>query len=101
MTLQESIVAVAVHLGIVDEDSINNMSLNFFNSVVRQLGKKVNYDAIVNYAGNSFAKDAWKMIQDSNPLKPDRKSPHSSGFMDMIKSIKIGNISDLPQELRD
>lgn len=44
------------------------MSMTFFNSVLATLGKRVNYDAIINYAGNSFAKDSWKMIQEANPL---------------------------------
>ena len=45
---------IAAHLGIVDENAINNMSMVFFEDVLSELGKKLNYDAVVNYAGNSF-----------------------------------------------
>ncbi|MDO4357279.1 MAG: hypothetical protein Q4E13_12305 [Clostridia bacterium] len=44
------------------------MSFVFFEDVLEQLGRKLNYDAIVNYAGNAFVKDSWNMIQKANPL---------------------------------
>ena len=44
------------------------MSLLFFESVLEELGKKLNYDAIVNYAGNSFCEKSWKMIQEAYPM---------------------------------
>lgn len=73
---------LAVYLGEVNEDKINNMSIPFFNTVMKSLGKKVNYDAVVNYAGNAFAKDSWKMIQEANPMyKPPKIS---TGFMNII-----------------
>lgn len=46
------------------------MSYVFFQDVLKQLGRKLHYDAIVNYAGNSFAKKSWEMISEANPLKP-------------------------------
>lgn len=45
------------------------MSYLFFEAVLEELGKKLNYQAVVNYAGNSFAKDSWNMIQDAYPMK--------------------------------
>ena len=68
MTIERGVSLIAVHLGIVDEDAINNMSLDFFENVLEELGNKLNYDAIVNYAGNSFCKDSWDMIMKSNPM---------------------------------
>ena len=68
MTIERGVSLIAVHLGIVDEDLINNMSLDFFEKVLEELGNKLNYDAIVNYAGNSFCKDSWDMIMQSNPM---------------------------------
>lgn len=44
------------------------MSYLFFEAVLEELGHKLAYDAVVNYAGNSFAKDSWDMIQNSNPM---------------------------------
>ena len=68
MTIERGVTLVAVHLGIVDEEQINNMSLDFFENVLEELGRKLNYDAIVNFAGNSFCQDAWDMIQEANPM---------------------------------
>lgn len=85
---------MAVYLGEVDEDRINNMSIVFFNDILAALGKRVNYDAISNYAGNSFAKDSWKMIQDANPLTKPKKI--NSGFMDIInKAASLKSVEDL------
>ena len=79
---------MAVYLGEVDEEKINNMTIIFFDSVLAALGKRVNYDAVVNYAGNSFAKDSWKMIQEANPLIKKRKV--SKNFVNLInKHIKV------------
>ena len=52
----------------IDEEQINNMSYIFFEDVLEQLGHKLNYEAIVNYAGNSFVEKSWDMITDSNPM---------------------------------
>ena len=49
------------------------MSYVFFEDVLTELGHKLSYDAVVNYAGNSFCKDSWDMIMDSNPLTMDEK----------------------------
>lgn len=59
---------IAVHLGETDEDKINNMSFLFFEDVLEQLGHKLSYDAICNYAGNSFMEKSWDMIVDANPM---------------------------------
>lgn len=59
---------VAVHLGVVDEDKIENMSYVFFEDVLTELGYKLTYDAVVNYAGNAFAENSWDMINDNNPF---------------------------------
>lgn len=68
MTIERGVSLIAVHLGIVDEELINNMSLDFFEDVLEELGNKLNYDAVVNYAGNSFCKDSWDIIEKSNPM---------------------------------
>lgn len=80
---------MAVYLGVVNEEDINNMSIPFFNNVLGALGKRVNYDAIVNYAGNSFAKDSWEMIKEANPLTKPRKV--SKGFMEMLNKVPTMN----------
>jgi len=66
--LDEAAAAVAAHLGEVDEDKINNMAYIWFNAVLEALGKRLNYESISNIYGNSFAKDAAKLVQAANPL---------------------------------
>lgn len=89
---------VAVYLGETDEDKINGMSIPFFNSVVAMLGRRVNYDAVVNYAGNAFAKDSWKLIQEANPLVKQHKL--GSGFMELLNKTTISS-KQAKQDLGD
>ena len=63
------------------------MSIPFFNSILATLGKRVNYDAVVNYAGNSFAKDSWKLIQEANPMA--KKHSINQSFADVLSKAKI------------
>lgn len=44
------------------------MSLPFFDDVLEELGHKLAYDAIINYAGNAFCEKSWDMIQENNPF---------------------------------
>lgn len=56
--------------------------------VLESLGKRINFESISNLYGNSFAKDASKIIQSSNPLlKFGSKS--SSGVMGLMGKIKV------------
>lgn len=50
------------------EDQVNNMSYVFFEGLLEQLGRILDYTAIVNYAGNSFCEKSWQMIEESNPM---------------------------------
>ena len=59
---------IAAHLGVVDEERINDMSYVFFDDVLRESGYKLNYEAVANYAGNAFCEKSWDMIQKSNPF---------------------------------
>lgn len=56
----------------MDEEQIDNMSLLFYESVLETLGRKLNYDAVVNYAGNSFCDKSWNMIQEAYPLTKNK-----------------------------
>lgn len=70
MTLDEAVAIVAANLGVIDEEAINNMSYVFFEDVLAALGNRLIFDAVSNYAGNSFAKDSWSMIMEKYPLDP-------------------------------
>lgn len=65
------------------------MSHLFFEEVLSQLGKKLNYDAVVNYAGNSFCEKSWEMISDANPLT-DSKQTAQNNFANFVNSIVGG-----------
>ena len=54
------------------------MSMLFFDDVLMELDKKLNYDAIVNYAGNGFCEKSWDMIQESYPLGAGKKTGNSA-----------------------
>lgn len=84
---------IATHLGIVDEEQIDNMSYVFFEQVLAELGHKLTYDAIVNYAGNSFCEKSWEMITRTNPmtLKTGQDTGINSVLNLMSKTgVKIG-----------
>jgi len=84
---------IATHLGIVDEEQIDNMSYVFFEQVLAELGHKLTYDAIVNYAGNSFCEKSWEMITRTNPMT--LKSGQDTGINSVLNlmaktGVKIG-----------
>lgn len=59
---------LAAHCGVVSEDEILNMSYDWFTDLLDVMGEFVNYEAIINYAGNAFCEKSWDMIMDSNPM---------------------------------
>lgn len=82
---------MAVHLGEVDEERLNNMAYIWFNLILEALGKRLNYESISNLWGNSFAKDAGKVIAAANPLTATGRGSGGSGaaFANMAGNIKI------------
>ena len=101
--MERAVALVATHLGVVDEDQINNMSWIFFEAILEELGHKLNYEAVINYAGNSFVSDSWNMIQDMNPmLVGEGKHMSSKQKNDMIaffsnaKIVEKGS-ADIPR----
>lgn len=68
------------------------MSFIFFEDVLEQLGHKLTYDAVVNYAGNSFCEKSWDMISDNNPLSVasgGKASKAISALADIFNSADI------------
>ena len=82
---------MAAHLGEVDEERVNNMAYVWFQLILEALGKKLNYESISNLWGNSFAKDAAKVITAANPLRASDRGTGGSGaaFAQMAGSITI------------
>ncbi len=65
------------------------MSYIFFDDVMEQLGYMINYNAIINLAGNSAdGKEAWKMIMKANPLT--MKSEKASVMSDIASVFLNG-----------
>lgn len=72
---------------------INDMSIPFFEDVLEALGKKVTYDAVVNYAGNSFCEKSWEMISENNPLSPvDQKKKQGMKLLEGLDMKKVKTI---------
>ena len=84
---------IATHLGVVDEEQINNMSYNLFEDILEELGHKLMYDAAVNYAGNSFCDKSWDIIMDFYPIHPRKGNGGNhgglGGLAKMIRSNKV------------
>ena len=89
---------MATHLGVIDEEKIDNMSYLFFDAILTELGRKLSYDAVVNYAGNSFCKDSWDMIMDANPMTMDengRGSKQQKTIANFLGGARIATPEDL------
>lgn len=85
--MDEAVAAIAAHLGVIDEDQINNMSIPFFNSVLSALGRRLNYESVSNLYGNSFCKDSSKYVQEAYPLV--RKSKINKAFAGILGAATI------------
>ena len=91
--------AVAAHLGVVEEERINNMSYIFFQAVLDALGKKVNFESISNMYGKTvFDKKGGnainKMIQDANPFTKPSTTNSAAAFLNMPGTIAIVEAED-------
>ena len=64
------------------------MTYVWFNLVLEALGKRINYESVSNLYGNSFAKDASKIISSANPLLK-HGGASSSGVMGLMGKIQI------------
>lgn len=74
------------------------MSYIFFEDVLTELGHKLSYDAVVNYAGNSFCKDSWDMIQSTNPMTMDengKSRKQQQTLADFLGGARIATPADL------
>ena len=70
------------------------MSIIFFDDVFEAIGKRLTYDAISNYAGNSFCKDSWEMIAQHHPMtKSKSESKGISQLADVLGGVKIRTVS--------
>ena len=75
------------------------MAYIWFNKVLEALGKRLNYESISNLYGNSFAKDAAKLIQAANPLIKQGNGGKSSAQTLMAMPSKM-TIVQGPAELQ-
>lgn len=78
-----------VHVGYT-ENQVNEMYYPTFHRVLGQLGRKLNYEAVVNYAGNSFMQKSWEMIEKANPLTPIQERGSTSAAMQNLVALLGG-----------
>ncbi len=64
------------------------MSYIWFQSVLKALGKRIEFESISNLYGNAFAKDAGKIVPASNPLVKNGGKVNT-GVMGLMGKIKI------------
>ena len=57
-----------------------------------ELGHKLTYDAIVNYAGNSLCEKSWDMIVEHNPLNFDENATKKKSEQALSKIFNSSNI---------
>lgn len=75
------------------EYEIDDMTIPFFNGVLKALGRVLNWEKMVSFAGNSFMKDIETAINDANPMVPQRKM--TRGWEGMLSTISTNNVNDL------
>lgn len=68
------------------------MSYLFFEDVIEELGHKLMYDAIVNYAGNSFCEKSWDMIIENNPFMAGRSDTNTKVQKDLLSFFEGANV---------
>ena len=78
------------------------MAYIWFNSVLEALGKRLNYESISNIYGNSFAKDAAKIVQAANPLLKNGGKPNTGvmGLMGQIKVVETNSKEETKKALK-
>jgi hypothetical protein len=59
-----------VHCGFT-EKTIDDFSYMFYRDCITELALKLNYDAVVNILGNSFAGESSNIVNESNPMLLD------------------------------
>lgn len=107
--MDEAVAAIAAHLGVVDEDQINNMSYVFFQDVLRALGKRIEYESISNmYGRTAFDKKSNeainRMIAKANPLVKESTTNSAATFLSMpgtMRVIENGNKAQAEKALGD
>lgn len=81
-----------MYLGESDEGKILSMSYPFFQSILKQLNRKLKYDAAVGYAGNSFFQKSNELINENNPLTKDASENVASYGQQLANMFKMGKI---------
>jgi len=84
---------VAIYLGETDESKIERMSYPFFNKVLHHLNRKLQYDAAIGYAGNSFFKDSGKLINETNPLRGEEERGNSGYGESLAAMLNSGKFN--------
>lgn len=73
------------------------MSTLFFEGIIEMIGKRVRYEALANYAGNSFFKDSYKIIEENYPLKP-KDAAQETSIGQLFKGMQIKNLQKVSKD---
>lgn len=68
------------------------MPLPMFDDILKELRYKINYDAVVNYAGNSYVPDAWELISKYNPFAVEEGMNEGQGMGGLAKFLSANKI---------
>ena len=77
------------------------MTYIFFEDVLAELGHRLNYEAIVNYAGNSFCEKSWEMITENNPFNIQDNTDGKTNMNVMRSLADLFNSADITIKKRD
>lgn len=70
------------------------MSYIFFEDIIEELGHKLVYDAVVNYAGNSFCENSWDMISENNPMSILDAGHMTKEQKDLMRFLEGADVMD-------
>ena len=68
------------------------MSYVFFEDILEELGHKLTYDAVVNYAGNSFCEKSWDMIMEHHPIYLNQEKAQHTGLQGVANLFNSANV---------
>lgn len=78
---------IAAHLGVIDEEAIDNMGFLFFEDILAELNQKLTYEAVSNYAGNGFFEKSWELISEHHPFAAESKTPEGNQTLNALAGL--------------
>ncbi len=81
-----------MYAGEVDEEKILNMPYVMYSGLIKEIGLMLNYQAVSNLMGNSFAgEDGMNAVNESNPMLYIEENKHKKITMEDILNSPLMN----------